>query len=145
MHGWCSLKCRWHIRYLWEAVYWTRNRQKQNLLAKWAPDRGQADRSRGKWRLTDVAVLFFWSQDFPTTAQIQMKKMFSREEGGIHLKDGRGRAGIQGDSILENRVEIRRVFNYPPLGQMVVLVKWAWSSDECMKSVGVVRPDWMYH
>lgn len=61
----------------------------------------------------------------PVTAQVQMKEMFSREEGGINLKDGRGRAGIQGDSILENRVEIRRVFNYPPLGQMVVLVKWA--------------------
>lgn len=67
----------------------------------------------------------FGAKNLPTTAQVQMKEMFSREEGGIYLKDGRGRAGIQGDSILGNRVEIHRVFHYPPLGQMVVLVKWA--------------------
>lgn len=62
---------------------------------KGVPVRGQAGRSRGKWRLTDVAVLLSWSQSLPTTSQVQRKQMPHKEERVIYPTDLRGRAGIQ--------------------------------------------------
>lgn len=152
MHRWYLLKCRWRIRYLWEACVldWkqakTKSFGKNRLLVEGGQEGAEAN---GGWLILPYfpsgAQISCYSSRYKWKTCLPTPTPTPGEREVIYLKGRMRRVGMQGDNVLQNRVEIHRVFNYQSLCQMV---KWAWSGNECVISVelGVVgRVDWMNH
>lgn len=133
MHRWYLLKCRWRIRYLWEACVldWkqakTKSFGKNRLLVEGGQEGAEAN---GGWLILPYfpsgAQISCYSSRYKWKTCLPTPTPTPGEREVIYLKGRMRRVGMQGDNVLQSRVEIHRVFNYPSLCQMV---KWAWSGN----------------